>query len=432
MVSAASGVAAMAAALAGCPAPAALAPAPADRPTYALAVAIAANRKLVRGTSRVAFALDRGSDRIVFRLWPNSPVQQRAGARLDVRDVRVDGTAVRPSRPDPTTLVLARPVAAGERVTVSMSWVLRLPHAPTERLASRLGVRLSSFFPLLAWSGTDWALDPPAPQLETWTSPVADFDVKVTTPKGMQVFASGASAGNGRWRAVAVRDFALVAGRFDVVRRVVRVPDPVVLRVVAAKTFHFVPPTFVDAAAQALRVFSQRYAPYPWSTYTVVIPADRPALGEEYPTLVFMSPDLPESVVTHETAHQWFYSLVGNDQARDPWLDETLAEWASARVWDTVADEASTETPANVRNRLGEPMAFWGPLTFMPTVWDGLYLQGVKALASLGDDDAVDCALQRYVHDNAYRTAVPRDLVTALAPAFPNAEAVLTGFGARF
>jgi hypothetical protein len=38
---------------------------------------------------------------------------------------------------DPTTLVLARPVQAGERVTVSMSWTLRLPRTPTERLASR-------------------------------------------------------------------------------------------------------------------------------------------------------------------------------------------------------------------------------------------------------------------------------------------------------
>jgi hypothetical protein len=56
----------------------------------------------------------------------------------------------------------------------------------------------------------------------------------------------------------------------------------------------------------------------------------------------------------------------------------------------------------------------------------------VKALASLGDEEGVDCALQRYVHNNAYRTAQPRDLLAALTPTFPNAEAVLTGFGARF
>jgi len=56
----------------------------------------------------------------------------------------------------------------------------------------------------------------------------------------------------------------------------------------------------------------------------------------------------------------------------------------------------------------------------------------VKALASFGDDEGVDCALQRYVHDNAYRTASPRDLLAALTPTFANAEAVLTGYGADF
>jgi hypothetical protein len=97
-----------------------------------------------------------------------------------------------------------------------------------------------------------------------------------------------------------------------------------------------------------------------------------------------------------------------------------------------VEDEAKAETPASVRNRLGEPMTFWRPLPFMLTVWAGLYPQGVKALASFGDDEGVDCALQRYVYDNAYRTARPRDLLAALTPTFPNAEAVLTSFGARF
>jgi aminopeptidase N len=278
---------------------------------------------------------------------------------------------------------------------------------------------------------TDWALDPPAPQLETWTSPTADFDVRITTPRGMGVLASGARVGPGRWHAVAVRDFALEAGRFTVVRRTIRLPRPVLVTVATPSRVYTLS-VVLDTVVQALRTFSRRYAPYPWSTYTVIVGTDRRMLGEEYPTLVFLSSDLPLQVAVHETAHQWFYSLVGDDQARDPWLDESLAEWASARVTGQVELEAATFIPPEVQNRLGEPMTFWGPLQFMPTVWDGLYLQGVKALASFGDNDRVDCALQRYVHDNAYRTAVPRDLLAALTPTLPNADALLTSFGARF
>jgi len=396
-----------------------------------MAIAISADRKTVRGTSRVSFMLDRPSDRIVFRLWPNMPVQGQVGARLEVRDVRVDAVGVATAEPDPTTLVIARPVALGERVTVSMGWTLRLPRKPTGRLASTPIVRLSSFFPLLAWDGTDWALDPPAPQLETWTSPVSDFDVRITTAKGLRVFASGTSVGHGRWRATAVRDFALAAGRFIVTRRTVRVPAPVMVTVAADSKF-LAGRAYLDVAARALRTFSARYAPYPWRSYTVVVESTRLSLGQEYPTIVFLSFDLPPWVTAHETAHQWFYSLVGNDQARDPWLDESLAQWATARLTSVVAAEAATYIPSEVENHLGEPMTFWGPLPFMPIVWDGLYLQGVKALASFGDNAGVDCALQRYVRSNAYRTAVPHDLLGALAPTFPNAETTLTAFGAQF
>ena len=56
----------------------------------------------------------------------------------------------------------------------------------------------------------------------------------------------------------------------------------------------------------------------------------------------------------------------------------------------------------------------------------------MKAFASFGDDAVVDCALQRYVHDNAYKTAQPRDLLNAFTPTFPDAKAVLAGFGVRF
>jgi hypothetical protein len=103
VVAALSGVAMMWTALASCPAPPQLPAPPADRPIYTMAMAIAANREVVHGTSRVSFQLDHGSDRIVFRLWPNMPIERSVGAKLDVRNVLVDGVAAPTSEPDPTT-----------------------------------------------------------------------------------------------------------------------------------------------------------------------------------------------------------------------------------------------------------------------------------------------------------------------------------------
>jgi hypothetical protein len=57
----------------------------------------------------------------------------------------------------------------------------------------------------------------------------------------------------------------------------------------------------------------------------------------EYPGLVILArgvslPDRPEgggldTLYLHEILHQWFYSLVGNDQLADPWLDEAFVTY---------------------------------------------------------------------------------------------------------
>jgi aminopeptidase N len=50
----------------------------------------------------------------------------------------------------------------------------------------------------------------------------------------------------------------------------------------------------------------------------------------EYPELVLTPAD--PAAIAHELAHQWFYSIVGDDQYREPWLDESFAEFTASRL----------------------------------------------------------------------------------------------------
>ena len=52
----------------------------------------------------------------------------------------------------------------------------------------------------------------------------------------------------------------------------------------------------------------------------------------EYPNIIEVGADLDsiDSVLVHEIAHQWFYFIVGNDPFEDPWLDESITEFAAA------------------------------------------------------------------------------------------------------
>ena len=51
----------------------------------------------------------------------------------------------------------------------------------------------------------------------------------------------------------------------------------------------------------------------------------------EYPRAIHLtrSKVTDSYVVNHEVAHQWFYAQLGNDQMREPWLDEGFADFTA-------------------------------------------------------------------------------------------------------
>ena len=407
---------------------------PADRPRYRMDVHIR-RRGPVLGRLRVAFTPDRATDRLVFRLWPNGPRQAREGARLTVAAVESPGRRLTVTRPDPTTLVLRprRPLAVGSGITVAMRFSLRLPGRLLDRI-SRSGdtVRLGSFFPILAWEpGVGWDTDSPTTSLaEASSSPTADFDVRVRVPEGESVIATGVPRGGRRFTAHAVRDFAIAVGRFDVATTVARAPGPVRIVAAVARGEGASAADVAGRARGALEAMAARFGPYPWPELHLAVLPGLAGSGIEYPTMIFLGAGGIVRDTTHEVAHQWFYALVGNDQARDPVLDEGLASYAQAdldQIW-TYFDRLPD--PPQLRGRLGEPMTYWDrqPYRYYQL---GIYVDGARALHALGPAPLVDCALRRYVAANAYGIATQADLVRALSATIPGAAARLRTDGLR-
>jgi hypothetical protein len=412
-------------------------PAPAaDRPSYRLRIDLQPQRRLVTGELRVHFTPDVATDRLVLRLWPNATRFRQAGAKLQPGDaVDSGGRRLASSRPDPTTLEV-RPggtLAAGQAVEVGLPWRLTLPSRPlSDRISVQAGtLRLGSFFPLLAWQpGTGWATDPPASGMgEASTSTTADFDVTVTAPRGLDVLATGSGDGRGHWRATAVRDFALSAGHFRMASGVAHAPNPVRVTVGVESSLRDLPADYVRIAVRSLQDYGRRFAPYPWPTLTMGITPNLPG-GIEYPTHIMQGPGTVDGITPHEVGHMWFYSLVGNDQARDPWLDEGLATYAEARFDGVTNRYLRFDVPRQVRGRLGEPMSFWDRQA-APLYFPGVYAQGAKALLALGGPSVADCVLRVYVASEGYRIARPADLVAAASTVVPRAAAIFAGFGIR-
>ena len=90
----------------------------------------------------------------------------------------------------------------------------------------------------------------------------------------------------------------------------------------------------LDAAVNALRKLEARLGPYPYPVLRIVQSAG--AYGMEGPGVAWIPTGTPSSnltyLVTHEVAHQWFYGIVGNDQAREPFADEAATDFVARHV----------------------------------------------------------------------------------------------------
>lgn len=100
----------------------------------------------------------------------------------------------------------------------------------------------------------------------------------------------------------------------------------------------------LQASAEAIQVFSQRFGPYPHKTLSLVMGDFND--GMEYSAFFFLPRDFyslydgtPANYLTfvaaHETSHQWWFEQIANDQALQPWVDEALSAYSERIYYET-------------------------------------------------------------------------------------------------
>ncbi|NVM36488.1 MAG: M1 family metallopeptidase [Candidatus Lokiarchaeota archaeon] len=94
----------------------------------------------------------------------------------------------------------------------------------------------------------------------------------------------------------------------------------------------------INYAIQALELFNETFGEYPYPTLNIVQEYTHHG-GMEYPCQVYITESLDEwdyplfwleSIIVHETGHQWWYNLVGNDEVDWGFLDEGLVCWLTS------------------------------------------------------------------------------------------------------
>jgi hypothetical protein len=195
----------------------------------------------------------------------------------------------------------------------------------------------------------EWVLHEPWYYGEHLVYEAADYEVnlKFTDPATAPIVASSGApepqADFTKYTITSGRSFAISASR-DYQVASLQVGD------VTVSSYYFPLRDFPGQAvlrtsAEAIQVFTQRYGPYPHKTLSIVMADFKDSM--EFSALYFHSPLYYEQydgdlmnyltfIGVHETAHQWWYEQVANDQAQQPWLDEAMATYSERIYYETL------------------------------------------------------------------------------------------------
>jgi hypothetical protein len=416
---------------------------------YRISVNLNPEQAQVRGQMRVSVTNRTRSayERLYFRLYPNHPDY---GGRLDVTSARVADQPVASGTEQRDSLIwlsLPEPLVPGATAVAQLSFVAQTPRNASE---SSFGVfnqeaglwSLAGLYPVLARStpGQGWDRRPVSSRGDFTVTSTALYDVTIELPQDWRSITTGVLVESGpgsteglrreRFVSGPQREFYLgatygleqVSGLVDGVRIVSHYQSG---DATAGRRA-------LRIAEQALRLFNARFGPYPLAELEIVQGAMTNFFGMEYPGVVLIEQQLYrrdgrdlETTIVHEIAHQWWYSLVGNDAQGEPWLDEGLASYAQVLYYEALGNPVVTRAELEnfraayrrIRERridapLATPPSRLRASNYVPVV----YAKGAlffHALRGRIGEAAFTQFLQDYYRSARYRDIAGTDLLFA-------------------
>jgi hypothetical protein len=286
-------------------------------------------RSVLAGTTIV---VHNTSGSAIDRLELNTIAAKLGGIAL--RGITVDGKAVTATVSDQTIhLPLGGILDRGATATVRLTY--RATLRSTTSGSSWLFTRANGILEMhrwIPWISRPTTFDRPN-HGDPFVTPVSSrVRVRIISDRTISWATTGEQIGptdaDTTFEATNVRDFAIV-GAPDFKRASTTVGN-VVVRVKYRSGF---PASTVLAAARtALSREAALLGSYPYPTYELAQTAG--GFGMESPGLTWIPTGAGSLgyLVAHETAHQWFYGIVGNDQARNPYADEAAADMVARNV----------------------------------------------------------------------------------------------------
>jgi aminopeptidase N len=421
-------------------------------PQYQIDLNIASDLRSYSATQKVRYtnAETESLQEIYFISFANL---SSYGGKLKMDAVKLNGQPMKPQfKPDNvlTKIDLPEPLPPGESIELELAYTAQVPVLDIAAGYNQFGLHdevltLPNFYPQIpVYDDEGWNVTLGPGYGDAVFSDTALYQVNITAPADQQVVTSGVcnlakaeatkdhtpSPGFQTWQCVSgpMRDFVIaMSSAYEVTSTAAS----------GIKLNSYYLPDDAEAGRRGLQVmadavqsFTRRFGPYPFNELDLLA-TPTTAGGIEYPGVIVVAADLygegstyQESTTAHEAAHQWWYSLVGNDQVDEPWLDEALTQFSTGLYYRDVYGLAGLTgfvdhlknryqrvqgTPDDLRADL--PVAEYSVPQYSSLVYGKAPLFFNALYEELGDAK-FNQLLQEYFQRYRYEVAYPQDFLT--------------------
>ncbi len=337
-------------------------------------------------------------------------------------------------------LNLSKTLDINNNANIEMDFIVTLPNANHRFGYGNNTINCGNFYPILCvFEEGEWAMQGYHSNGDPFYSDMANYNVNITYPQEYTLVSTGNQTISNSTQnqklckssALCVRDFSFILSKkYQVLTN--SVDD------VEINYFYYDDPnaqSHLKTACDALSTFNKLIGKYPYDVLNVC-KTNFLQGGMEYPNLVFISDAVDvdseyNNVIVHEIAHQWFYGVVGNNEAEYPWLDEALTEYVTALFYDKNIGYSLT-TKQVLGNALSSYLLYcdmykevYGsidtsmnrPIYNYKTEAEYVYMTYVKgvlmfdSICEVVGKNKMEKCIAKYYNDNAYKIATPKNLI---------------------
>lgn len=227
----------------------------------------------------------------------------------------------------------------GQSIEVDLDYTLDLPPLQGRFGRYRGVTNLLNWYPILAYhSDQGWEAHPYIAWHQPWLNEAGNYTVNLTIPVQQTVATSGQvvektldQQGNQQLKIEGrgLRDFSITASeRLEVQEAIV---NGIKLQVYSFPEHRFYADYAMQWAAECLEQYESWFGPYPHPEFKIcetylgwngnessgILHIDERVFDSPHAAVPYV-----DGLISHEICHQWWYSTVGTDGFREPWMDE--------------------------------------------------------------------------------------------------------------